>query len=396
MHDLPLDKKKLEDLVKKSKHYKVSPIDLPSYLRDAPQHPITDVLTDLVDAASEYLSFASNAEVESLLDSLPPGMAMMLGRKPEWKEEEQRRRIAVYYVASEVQRSHFPLQRVVNEDINSSEVLKVYPELRGRFDKDGLLHINCDFKLHDYGVEYKDHILQYHQLLRDRYMSYSNLGFLGRLISYYQQTSKANQFRLAIDHHRQIKPKEFYGQIAEFDTWYGLSFDPEKLDEPTSVGLTVVKRNKDSLFEQANSLDRTEFFWSYRDGIKTFEIEEISDDGQCFEHYYFNKYVHSERDIKRKITRHIDGAVKVYLQDSYSKHKNLHLPNKQSHKKIKLWRIDGDIDTEKWIELISFFYKGNEMIIEYFNPEEFEQMFELRVRDFKAWKRQQSDQGEDI
>jgi hypothetical protein len=53
---------------------------------------------------------------------------------------------------------------------------------------------------------------------------------------------------------------------------------------------------------------RTEFFCSYPDTIKTFEIEEIPDN--CFEHYYFNKYVHGERESECKIFRHLDGAAK--------------------------------------------------------------------------------------
>ncbi len=47
----------------------------------------------------------------------------------------------------------------------------------------------------------------------------------------------------------------------------------------------------------------------------------------------------------------------------------------RSLKRIKLFRIDGDIDVDKWIELLSQFFKGNEMIIEYFDPELFQQKF---------------------
>lgn len=66
----------------------------------------------------------------------------------------------------------------------------------------------------------------------------------------------------------------------------------------------------------------------------------------------------------------------VYLQDNYFTRKTSKLPDKKSYKKIKLWGIDRDIGVKTWIHLISLFYKGNEIIIEYFNPEEFEQMFE--------------------
>jgi hypothetical protein len=184
--------------------------------------------------------------------------------------------------------------------------------------------------------------------------------------------------------------KEFYRQIVELDAWYGPAFDPTKLDDPSVVGLTILKRNKNSLFELTNKLDRTEFFWSYRDGIKTFEVEEISDLDFNFEGYYLNRYVHSERDIHAQVLRHLDGAVKVYLPGSYEARFNSNIPNeKRCHVKPKLFRVDGNIAIEDWIDLISFFFKSNEMIIEYFNPEEFEIMFEERVRDFKAWQAKQ-------
>lgn len=316
---------------------------------------------------------------------------MLVERQTEMKKEQRLKRIALYYVVTAVERSYFSFKEVINENIQSSVVLKIYPELSNFFDKDGLLNIGHDFILHDGGIEYKKHMLHYHQLLRRGYTSNPNFDFTARFLRYYQKTKSNNNFRIAIDH-RRIMPKEFYSQIIELDTWFGPTFDKDKLDDPHAIGLTLVKRNKNSLFGLTNKLDYTEFFWSYRDGIKTFEIEEISDQDYCFENYNFNRYIHSERDIENKITRHIDGAVKVYLKNTYADRKKLHVPKEiKCYKKIKLWRIDGDIDLDSWIDLISFFYKGNEMIIEYFNPEEFRQMFELRVRDIEAWKRQQGE-----
>jgi len=88
--------------------------------------------------------------------------------------------------------------------------------------------------------------------------------------------------------------------------------------------------------------------------------------------------------------------VNVYLGNVYHDRVDTRLPKEgKCFRKIKLWRIDGDIDLESWINLICFFFKSNEMLIEYFNPRAFEEMFELRVRDFKEWKRQQSQAAED-
>jgi len=389
MHELPIDKKKITELTKKAMHYNIAPIFLPHYYPNIERHPISQLLNELVEETFEYLLVITDEEIEILLDSFPPGINMLVERQTEMKKEQRLKRIALYYVVTAVERSYFSFKEVINENIQSSAVLKIYPELSDFFDKDGLLNISHDVILHDGGIEYKKHMLHYHQLLRRGYTSNPNFDFTARFLRYYQKTKSKNNFRVAIDH-RRIMPKEFYSQIIEFDTWFGPSFNKTKIDDPAAIGLTVVKRNKNSLFELTNKLDYTEFFWSYHDGIKTFEIEEISDQDYCFENYNFNRYIHSERDIGDKITRHIDGAVKVYLKNTYADRKNSHIPKEMKcYKKIKLWRIDGDIDLDSWKDLISFFYKGNEMIIEYFNPEEFKRMFELRVRDFEAWERQQ-------
>jgi hypothetical protein len=390
MHELPINKNKIVALAEKARHYNIFPIFMSHYLPESKvqQHPISQLLGELVEEALEFLLIATNEEIETLIDSFPHGIKMFVEYGTGLKEE-QLRRIALYYIIVMVERIYFSFKDVINENTKSSSVLEIYPELKNFFDKDGLLNISDDFILHDGGIEYKKHMLHYHQLLRRGFTSNPNFDFTIRFLQYYQNTKPNNRFRVAIDH-RRIMTKEFYSQIAEFDTWFGLSFNKAKIDDPNEVGLTVVKRNKNSLFELTNKLDRTEFFWFYRDGIKTFEVEEISDQDYCFDNYNFNRYIHSERDIGNKITRHLDGAVKVYLKDTYADRKNSNIPKEMKcYKKIKLWRIDGDIDFDSWINLISFFYKGNEMIIEYFNPEEFKQIFELRVRDSEAWERQQ-------
>lgn len=178
--------------------------------------------------------------------------------------------------------------------------------------------------------------------------------------------------------------------MLELDTWNGALFDPNRLDDPNETGVTVIKRNKDSLFELTKELERTELFWSIQNQIKTFQVEEISETENVFGHYHFNKYLHSERDIHKKQFIHFDGAVKVYLSDSYkSRYESIIPKHAKAHKKTKLFRIDGSIELQTWIDLICLFYKGNEMIIKYFNPEQFDEIFEERVRDFNNWKAKQ-------
>jgi len=393
LQKLPINRKDLEALIKKAKHYNIHPIFLPRYIPEIQDHPITNQLIELVEEAEGYLSTCSESEIESLYNSMPAGFEMFVDRRIE--TDEQRRRFALYYICMEVEQNDFPFKGAIDQNFEESEVFKIYPELKDKMDKDGLLHIDSDFILFDGGIQYKNHILHYHQLLRRGYTSNPNFDFLERFVAYCYHTKGKNQCRIAIDH-RRIMSKEFYAQVAELDGWRGLPFDRNKLDDPNYIGLTVVERNKNSLFERTCSLDRTEFYWSYRDGIKTFEVEEISGDNYTFDHYYFNRYVHSERDISTKTFRHLDGAVKVYLKDSFQSRKSSFMPKElKSHCKVKLWRIDGDIALAAWSDLISYFFKCNEMIVRYFDPEKFEQVFDLRVRDFEAWKHTQRSVSDD-
>lgn len=390
MHELPINKQKLNGLIKKAKHYNISPLLLPTYSYDKNKHPISPLLIELADEAEGLLKTTSESEIDTLIESLPAFVAAMIEERDSTTELNKFiKKVAIYYIVAEVHRGYFPFKDTINEDIQDSIVLKKFPELKTGFDKDGLLKISEEFTLHTGGIEYKNYILHYHRLLRRGYTAKPNFDFFGRLIFYYDKSKTVNTLRIAIDHKR-LMPIEEYSRIIELDRWYGPPFDQKKLDDPVYVGLTEVKRNKDSLFELNNHLDRTEFFWSYKDKIKTLEIEELSDIDYTFETYIFNKYIHSERDIENQITRHLDGAVKIYLETNYHKRFATRMPDEfKCHKKIKLWRIDGNIDLENWKDLISHFYKSNEMILEYFSPGFLEKTFEPRVLDYKKWKSQQ-------
>jgi hypothetical protein len=344
------------------------------------------MLNELVEECVEYLSIMTDDEVDRLVYDFPVGCKMFIERRPlEGTTRMWLERIALYYLVAICQEEYFSIKQVLTDRLEDSVVLGIYPELKDRIDSDDMLHIDGALWLFDGGIEYKDHILHYHQFLRRKFHSNPNFDFLGRFISYYYQTKARNSFRIAIDH-RRIMPKEFYQQLGERDAWFGPPFDRSKLDDPNAVGLTVVTRIKPSLFDMAgNKLDRTELYWSYKDGIKTFEVEELSREGEYCDSYYLNRYVHSERDVNLRVLRHFDGAVKVYLKDDYTRRMETQLPQElKSHRKIKLFRIDGDVDIDEWIELSCLFFKFNEMLIEYFNAEQFEKMFGEKIRHYRA------------
>lgn len=219
---------------------------------------------------------------------------------------------------------------------------------------------------------YKEHILFYHRFLEVDYAKEMTQKF-NKL---YQKEDSKNKFRIAFDFNRVCKVKDFR-RIYLFDTWYGREFDVNKIDDPNFIGLTVKSSDKKSSGLMKN-LDRTEFYWKYdkKQNLKTFEIEEIVDLNYLRGGYNVNRYIHSERDIKKKKFIHLDGAIKIYGTSNYQERFDSKMPKEyKADKYIKLFRIDGDISYRDWSELISFYYKYNRMIIEYFDFEEYKKLF---------------------
>ena len=387
MHHLPIDQPKVDELIKQCKDRNVFAIDLPIYYyNEKKPNSIVSLMNDLMTECVQYLKAMTISEIHSLVSSLSPGVRLIVGYDEVTESNFSLDRVAMGYLIEAVQESYLSFKQIISSDNSESKLLQEYPEIRDLLDDDNLLILDEKFKPSAYGIEYKDHVIQYHQFLRRGYRANPNFDFLGRFVNYYFQAKNYNQFRVAIDFHR-LMPKEALQHILEMDMWFGATFDRNKLDELNAVGLTVVVRGKPSIFDTDNELDRTEFYWSRKNEVKTLEIEELSGEGYLFDLYYLNKYVHSERDIDQKVLRHFDGAVKVYLQDSYKKRLASKMPTEpRSFTKIKLFRIDGDIDIDEWLGLISYFYRGNEMIIEYFNPEQFEQLFGERIRNFRNRK----------
>lgn len=394
MYRLPINKLKVKELVAQCKHLNIFPIFLSHYFPKSEPNPVSDLLSELIEESVVYLKIMSQEEVSSFVEELPLDIKMFLDNRPASTDTNAfLERIALYNLVALTKEEYISYRQVVNQNIDDSEVIKIYPEIRDKLDKDNLLYLDKEFKMFDGGIEYKDHILHYHQFLRRGYYSNPNFDFLSRFRGYYYQTRDRNRFRIAIDHHR-IMPREFYQQLGERDVWYGPKFDKQMIDDRNAIGFTVHKRSKPSLFDMSGNLEQTEFYWSYKNGIKTFEIEEVSGKDNLFDSYYLNRYFHAERDINEKILRHCDGAVKVYLQKDYEERIASTIPREfKSFKKVKLFRIDGDIDVDEWIELLSLFYKGNEMIIEYFNPEQFEVMFGKQIRHYQAVMRERNNKN---
>ncbi len=159
----------------------------------------------------------------------------------------------------------------------------------------------------------------------------------------------------------------------ELDTWYGASFN-KKINE-INDGNTKLRppsyldnSNISFFFANAYSLD---IKWKSKvdnetlEIIKTFQAEEfkteevtVNIDGVI---YYPVRYIHAEFIVAKEYFRHFDGAIHFYTEDEYHKRRdsdfNYNLKN-LSHiktKSEKLFKMNGNVDVETWINLTSHF-----------------------------------------
>lgn len=164
----------------------------------------------------------------------------------------------------------------------------------------------------------------------------------------------------------------------EMDTWFGAKFD--KQIENIEDGIVKVRPPLDVdestinfLFKDAYSLD---IKWSTNKNIKTFQAEELKTasvkiiEGE--DEFYPVRYIHAEYDLENGHFRHFDGAIHLYTHDEYLKRKDSDLnfnAKNNSHiktKSTKLFKLNGKVSVDKFIELTSHFFTGNPLILEYF------------------------------
>ncbi len=384
MKSLPINKRKLNELNRLCRHHDIAPLLLNHYLDKKSKHPVDKLGVELQQEVIEFLTISDKSEIDELITFFPRHLQSIVSRNK--KEKYDLEILSFCYLIFELLKFQFPLKQLVNSNQEQSEILKIYPELVELFDDDNLIKIGKNFKWTFDGLIYKDHVLYFHQFLRRGYFGKLNSDFLRKFEKYYNESKNFNEFRIALDHNR-IVTTEFYNTSFELDTWYGCTFNADEIDEPNKLGLTVIKRNEFYPFDLYDTFDRTEFLWTRKNNIKTFHIEEISNKSKKYDYLYLNKYVHSERDFVKKKLIHFDGAVKAYLEQDYAKRFETDLTgDSKSHKKIKLFRIDGNIELKNWIDLISNFYKGNEMLLEYFDPNEYEAQFREAIEAEKENK----------
>jgi hypothetical protein len=248
--------------------------------------------------------------------------------------------------------------------------LEVIPELASKKTDEELFLLDQDLTLKSHYATLGDMAIPPSMFLRRSFGATPNFVFLrrlGGLATDHPETQVAVALNTA-----HCAPAAETMSIFEEDYWYGPPFSVEGVDDPTKFGLTRhwTQPPGEPLHYPIAS---TDFLWQVDEPhLKSLQIEESyypwdrESDYQAGHPWFVNRYVHSIRDIKRRTFVHLDGAVKLFAKDGYEPTPAKPRPKRSALSYKKVFRVDGDISDDDWMQLVAHFFKSNDHIHEYF------------------------------
>ena len=156
----------------------------------------------------------------------------------------------------------------------------------------------------------------------------------------------------------------------EYAYWWGPKFN----DDLSSIPLGVTCHENTHYNALTSPIVRTECGWYVQNGIRTFECEEITDVKNIFNSsdVYGCRYVHSMQYFDTDAPHHLDGAIRAYDDEKMLIRMECNMDKAERNTAYtKLWRIDGAIKTPVWKELITHYYRDNQLVGEYFSEEKY-------------------------
>jgi hypothetical protein len=250
-------------------------------------------------------------------------------------------------------------------------------------DKEELVEVSVlDKEFHKEGFAtgyyyYSDkYMVMVHPYFRRGY--YENNNFAPHFVAIFGGYSADSiQKYIAIDSDR-VRINVNNSMYMEFDTWYGAKFKNTISDIEDGIvklrpPLQLESFHTDFLFGGTYSLD---IKWASKGGIKTFQAEEFKVEDHKIEkngeEYFPVKYLHAEFDTNAGTFRHFDGAIHFYTEEEYflRRDSDFNYNNKNDLKvktlSQKLFKVNGQVSVDKWIELTSHYLQGDPLIFEYF------------------------------
>lgn len=275
---------------------------------------------------------------------------------------------------------------------SDSRVVATIPDLRERFSqRDALLMFDGSSALRDSWVEHGEHQLQVHPCLRRGFSGRPNAALLATLR---KLTGLGCKVGLAIDHYR-LSPTGTLRTVVELDRWFGATYTRNDLDDTTRVGPILHGRSQDlgPLWHQKAGW-LTEFWWACDEAMKSLEVSELPlPVGDDSDRPVLARFLHAIRDTASRRFTHIDGAIHVYsaptYAERYAQSTNHHLSRVWADEKLKLFRVDATdsvgIGAEDWANLMTTFFSGNEMVLEYLSGQSFAEIYRAQYGHDHPW-----------
>ena len=170
----------------------------------------------------------------------------------------------------------------------------------------------------------------------------------------------------------EISLKAEFKESFEFDFAWGPKM-PKNLNE-LQLGVTKYLFNeKEKTLENINE---TDFWWhKKRPTLFALEIEEIRDKTRYIPYgsnkYYPNRYLHLQFDSNKRKIIHLDCALRIYSETDFDNRLNQNDISKAGKlsDRIKLFRIDGELDPKEAFEIAMLFFHNNPDVRRYLESE---------------------------
>lgn len=305
---------------------------------------------------------------DAIIDSLHPNIRhLVAARAARTYEPDAIADLASWWLADIVERLFDEPLFDPAGAFDHSRVWREMPQLRSRVTDEGLVRLAPDLNFDVDGMRMDGRLLYFHPWLCGVRSWRNNEDLVRAILDLSGRTSVAAA--IALDGRCLVDPTT-YRRLEYRDYWYGRPFRRVDLDNPHKVGVSIYTAPPEgaigikSLQCHIAGVDRLEILWSCKEGVKTLQVEEVvSADSRKH-----GRYLHAEYELGTRCFRHIDGAVMIYTaEDAVTRREHdCRLPaSPRAARKPKLFRIDGPVAIDEWASLLTHFFRGNPLIVEY-------------------------------
>jgi len=257
---------------------------------------------------------------------------------------------------------------VLNHDLYLSEIRKNYPELEDMViqigDDKGMIEINPSFERCRQFFSINDKALYISETKSGAFNSSLQLSdVLISLASQYPLKIRIDPFRCLSKNNAKT--------LSERANFYGEKFNFEKLfNLKEEIASEYRPNDHNSLLDG----HYTQFLWTpKKDGEVHLSIEELPsryETNDEVNELNFVRFFHAIFNPQLAKFTHLDGAIHIYDEETYKLRITKHLKERnKSYQKVKIFRIDENLDLEILQALVGPFFKWNWMVLEYFKGE---------------------------